>query len=272
MKFKGIIKKVIDGRQKIKEMKPLVHHITNYVTATDLANITLCSGAYPVMVDNKDEIEDIIRVCDSLVLNIGTLSPEGSKLCFSAVELANRLNKSIILDPVGVGAINSRKELVQKLLEENSITIVKGNLAEIKSIINLPTRLKGVDSLDESGDFLKAAMMLARKHETIAVVTGERDVITNGREIVTIENGDSLLTSVTGAGCMTASLIGCFCGTGIEPFYAAIGGILTMTIAGELAAKGSNGPGMFHYRLMDEIYNVGPSEYNNLAKIKYEKI
>lgn len=37
--------------ESVRAKKPLVHHITNYVTVNDCANITLAIGGSPVMAD-----------------------------------------------------------------------------------------------------------------------------------------------------------------------------------------------------------------------------
>lgn len=267
MDYNKIVNKAICGREKIKEKKPLIHHITNYITANDSANITLSIGASPIMVDNPVEIEEIIEMADALVLNIGSLSPGQEGVCLKAVELANKRYVPVILDPVGAGAISIRKELVISLLSDYRINIIKGNLAEIKSIINMPTSVKGVDSEDTLGGDAEAARDLAWKYNTIAVITGKQDIISDGEGVVIIDNGDPSMSMVTGTGCMTASLIGAFSAVGQGDFYAAIGGVLTMGIAGQLAASQSTGPGMLRYKLMDEVYHINENKYKKLAKV-----
>ena len=37
----------------VRQTKPLVHNITNYVTVNDVANILLAIGASPIMADAK---------------------------------------------------------------------------------------------------------------------------------------------------------------------------------------------------------------------------
>ncbi|MFW5991725.1 MAG: hydroxyethylthiazole kinase [Halanaerobiaceae bacterium] len=262
-----IINEVINRRQEIKNKKPLIHHITNYVTANDSANITLSMGASPVMVNNPEEITEIIQTADVLVLNTGTMQSGQERVFFKVVKIANKKGLPIVLDPVGVGAISLRKKLVIDLIKNYKIDIIKGNIAEIKSIAGMAARAKGVDSEDDEEGVVGAAEKLAEKHNMVVAVTGERDIVVDGQRSIKIENGHSLLASVTGTGCMTASLIGAFAATGMDKFYAAVGGVLTMGIAGELAAAQAAGPGTLHYKLMDEIYYIDRESYKSLAKI-----
>ncbi|MTI61705.1 MAG: hydroxyethylthiazole kinase [Firmicutes bacterium] len=265
-----IVNKLIYEREKIREKKPLIHHITNYITANDSANITLSIGASPVMVDNPAEIKEIIQMADALVLNIGSLSPGQEEVCLKAVELANKRDVPVILDPVGAGAISIRKELVISLLSDYKINIIKGNLAEIKSIIDIPTSVKGVDSEDTMGGAGEAARELAWKYNTITVITGKQDFISDGKSIIIINNGVPILAMLTGTGCMTASLIGAFSAVEGGSLYAAAGGVLTMGIAGQLAARQSAGPGMLRYKLIDEVYHINENKYKKLAQISFK--
>lgn len=44
--IKGQFGLIVDA---VREKRPVIHHLTNYVTAGDCANITLCAGASPVI-------------------------------------------------------------------------------------------------------------------------------------------------------------------------------------------------------------------------------
>ncbi len=268
MESTDIIDKVIEGRRLIKKKKPLIHHISNYVTANDSANIVLSIGASPVMADDINEIKEIIAMVNALVINIGTFKVIKKDIYLKAVELANKRNIPIVLDPVGAGSLSTRKEFILELLDNYKINIIKGNAAEIKSILNIPADVKGVDSEDISTNIIEAAGLLSGKYKTTVAVTGKKDIITDGKVKIAVKNGDPLLTFVTGTGCMTASLIGAFCATGMNDLCAAVGGVLTMGIAGELAAKKSVGPGSLRYHLMDEVYNIDGDKYNYYYRIK----
>ena len=101
---------------RLKEQRPLVHHITNYVTVNDCANITMFIGAAPVMAEAREEVEEMVTMAGALVLNIGTLRREQVESMLIAGRQANRLDIPIILDPVGAGATSYRTEVARQLL------------------------------------------------------------------------------------------------------------------------------------------------------------
>ena len=60
--------------ENVRKKCPLIHNITNYVTANDCANVVLACGASPIMADEKDEVADITAICAGLNINMGTIS------------------------------------------------------------------------------------------------------------------------------------------------------------------------------------------------------
>lgn len=88
----------------IRARKPLLHCISNLVTANDCANLALAVGASPIMAQAPQEMADIAVLASAVVLNTGT--PDEAK--FTAARLAgaaaNRRGIPVVLDPVGVGA------------------------------------------------------------------------------------------------------------------------------------------------------------------------
>ena len=62
--------------EKLREKKPLVHNITNYVVMNFTANTLLAMGASPVMAHGVDEVEEMVALAGALVINIGTLSQQ----------------------------------------------------------------------------------------------------------------------------------------------------------------------------------------------------
>lgn len=130
--------------------------------------------------------------------------------------------------------------------------MIRGNMAEIKTIAGLEAKSAGVDSLDQESDGGKIALRLAQKLGCVIAITGKTDIVTDGRVCYALDNGDVALTKVTGTGCMSTSLIGSFLGASRNALGSAIAGILTMAIAGEIADK-SRGMGTFHTSLIDAI-------------------
>lgn len=249
----------MDIQEQLKEAfealhnkRALIHHITNYVTVNDCANVVLAIGASPIMADELSEVEEMVGICDALVLNIGTANERTIASMLKAGKAANAKGIPVVLDPVGVGATMFRRQSVTKLMDTISFSIIRGNMAEIKTIAGLEAKSAGVDSLEEESDGAKIALNLAKKLGCVIAITGKIDVISDGTLCYTLQNGDMALTQVTGTGCMSTSLIGSFIGASNNAFASALAGILTMSISGELAEK-SKGIGSFHTSLINRI-------------------
>ena len=254
--------------EKVKEVNPLVLHYTNNVTINDCANITLALGASPLMSFSYEEVEDIVKVANAVVINIGTMNSELLNLYLIASKAANKYNKPVILDPVGVFATKARTELTNKLLNEVKFDVVKGNIAEIKFIGGFDVKGKGVDSFDEDEDATEIIKKVANKLETVVVATGKVDIITDGESVYKISNGTAKLKSITGTGCMSASLIASYLGCSENTLECATMGILTMSLSGELADKNNPNIGTFKVNLMDEVYSLSTDKLKKYGKIE----
>ncbi|MBS4534904.1 hydroxyethylthiazole kinase [Clostridium sp. D2Q-14] len=268
-----ILERVSEVLEIIKMRKPLVHHMTNFVTANDCANVTLAIGASPIMAYDEKEVEEVVSMSSSLILNIGTLTSNDIKSMIIAGRKANELNIPVILDPVGVGATNLRTKSIEDILENVSVSVIKGNMSEIKSISGLDVNIRGVDSIADDDNGEAVAQELASKLECIIAITGKRDIISDGNRVFCINNGDERLSRITGTGCMTGSLIASYCGVTRDYLIGAIGGILSMGIAGEIAAnllKVDKGIGSYKVSLFDSIYNLYTENIIKIGEI-YEQ-
>jgi hydroxyethylthiazole kinase len=257
------VKKIGGALEAVRAKKPLVHHITNYVTVNDCANITLAVGASPIMADDIGEAADIAAISSALVLNIGTLNERTVRSMLLAGKKANEMRIPVVLDPVGAGASALRNRAVGQILREVKISVLRGNLSEIRFVAGLDAATKGVDASEtdlrggvEAGR--TAAEGAARKYGCVAAITGVSDVLSDGRRTLLLENGTKLLSGVTGTGCMCTSLVGSFCGASEDDLLAAAGGVLCMSIAGEIAAEktGETGSGSFHIAVIDAVSRI----------------
>lgn len=250
----------------LRETSPLIYHLTNTVTINDCANISLAIGGSPLMSFCEDELQDIIPLSSSIVLNIGTMEENMQHMIFRVGELANQYQKPIVLDIVGIGASTSRKNLILNLLKKCKIEIIKGNMAEIKSLLNLDTISKGVDSLDDDNgtQFVKK---LSKKYNCITVITGKIDYIGDNKDVYKVYNGNPLMKKVTGTGCMITSLIANFLAVG-SPLEASIMGVLTMGVAGERSCRNFCGTGTLRINIIDEISKLTEEIIRNEAKLK----
>lgn len=254
--------------EKVKKVNPLVLHYTNYVTINDCANITLALGASPLMSSSYEEVEDIVSACSSVVINIGTMNSELIDLYILAGKAANKYNKPLVLDPVGVFATKSRAKVTNILLNEVKFNVIKGNISEIKFIGGFDVNGKGVDSFDDNEDATELIKKVSQKLECVVVATGKVDIITDGDKIYKIYNGTQKLKSITGTGCMTASLIGSYLGCSDNILEAATMGALTMSLSGEIANKNNPPIGTFRINLMNEVYTLDIQKLESFAKIE----
>ena len=131
--------------ENIRKTSPLIHNITNYVTANDCANILLACGASPTMADDASEVEEITAISNALNINIGTLNAMVEGM-FLAGKKANALGRPVVLDPVGAGASRLRTETACRLIDEIRFTVIRGNISEIKTLASGSGTTKGVDA------------------------------------------------------------------------------------------------------------------------------
>ncbi len=253
----NITNKVADLLIEVRNKAPLIHNITNYVTVNDCANAIMAIGASPIMADDIRETEEITSMSSALVINIGTLNKRTIISMIASGKRANQLGIPVIFDPVGAGASKLRNDTTESILEQVKIAILRGNLSEVSFAAGLEVSTRGVDSseADANNDGVAIAQAVAKKYGCVAAITGAVDIIADGERVVTIKNGHKMLSEVTGTGCMATSLVGSYAGVSSDYFTAAVGGVASMGIAGEIACEevGSMGTGSFRMALIDVL-------------------
>ena len=262
------LSKVIEVIAKVRSKRPLVHHITNFVSMNACANITLCIGALPVMAHAKEEVEEMVGAASALVLNIGTLWPDQVDAMLMAGRRANERNIPIVLDPVGAGATQLRTKSAQLLLQELSIAILRGNAAEVASLAGVEAKISGVESLSVEGDVANIASELAREYCCVAAVTGAVDVVTDGERFVYIANGYPMMSTVTGTGCMATSVVAACAAVEGDSVQAATAALAAYGLAGQIAAERSRGPGTFQMHLYDALAELSADTLQSRARIE----
>jgi len=251
----------------IRERKPLVHQITNYVVMNETANATLALGALPVMAHAKEEVEEMASVAGALVLNIGTLSQPWIEAMLLAAKAANQAGVPIVLDPVGAGATRLRTETAKRILDEAEIAVVRGNPAELATLAGRQAEIRGVESIGASTSGSELAIAAATELGCVTAVTGPVDHVSDGTRLISVANGHELLGTVSGTGCMATAITGCFLAVARDrPLEAAAEALVAFGVAGEDAARGAKGPGTFHVALYDALYNLDPETIDSRAK------
>jgi hydroxyethylthiazole kinase len=253
---------------RMREAKPLVHQITNYVVMNETANATLSLGALPVMAHAREEVEEMVGLASALVINIGTLSPPWVEAMLAAGKAANARGIPIVVDPVGAGATRYRTEAAKRLLDEVNVTVLRGNPGEVATLVGVEAEVRGVESMAAGGDPADLAREAGRTLGLVASVTGPVDHVSNGGEVLKISNGHELLATVSGTGCMSTAITGCFLAVkAASPLEAAAEALAAFGVAGEDAAASARGPGTFHAALYDALYNLDPNSLDTRANV-----
>jgi hydroxyethylthiazole kinase len=260
--------KIYEIFERVRKDKPLVHHITNWVTIYDCANMTRAFGALPVMAHAKEESGDMAAIASALVLNIGTLTPELIESMIIAAKSANKKGIPVVLDAVGVGATRLRNESAAELLDKVKIDIIKGNSSEIAKLSGMNVSTRGVEATKVETDLVQVARKLAKERKATVVITGKEDIVSDGKNTYIVKNGHELMGKVVGTGCMAASIIGAFAAVERDYAKACAAALSIYGIAGELAAGESDGPGSFKENLYDAVYNLEKETIEELSEIE----
>ena len=227
----------------IRARKPLLHCISNLVTANDCANLALAVGASPIMAQAPQEMADIAVLASAVVLNTGT--PDEAK--FTAARLA--------------GAAANRRpwrlENICQLLQEVHPAILRANYGEAAALLGLSAAEHGVDSLTVPIDAAACAQALAQKLGTVVVLSGAEDLVTDGTALHTVSGGSDLMRRVTGAGCMLTVLCGTFAAVQPQaPLQAAVQAAEFWKACAAAAEPQAHGPASFRVALLDAAAQI----------------
>lgn len=253
-------------KKEVIRQRPLIHHITNFVTTYQCARITAILGASPVMAFAAEETAEVAQKADALVINTGTLNNIFTASIPKAVEAAQKRQIPVVLDPVGINLSEYRRNFIRFLLKNYRFTVIRCNYVELFNLHGEFISGSGIDgersnSLEEASS---AAAELARMYHCTVACTGQTDIIADKERFIQLNRGSALLPKLVGTGCMVNSLIGSFAPVSPTPFDAAISGILTMCLAGEAAQKALENPdhlGSFETLLLDHIRDVHGFEH-----------
>jgi hydroxyethylthiazole kinase len=252
----------------VRERKPLVHNITNFVVMNYTANALLAMGASPVMAHAINEVEEMVSHAGALVLNIGTLTDEWVAAMIAAGRKATDKKIPIVLDPVGSGATRLRTESARKILSQTRVSVLRGNASEILSLQDDNSRTKGVDAVHGVDEAARTAGILAAELGSTLAITGPVDLITDGRRVVRVANGHPLMASVTGTGCTATAAVGAFLAVDPDPVGAAATALAFFGLAGEVAGASATAPGSFMIKMLDALFTITPEQLQGGCKIE----
>ncbi len=271
----------------IQQEAPLIHCITNPISINDCANILLAIGARPIMAEHPDEVAEITAIAKGLALNLGNITD--ARMASMKISAGAAKDKGIpfVLDLVGLSCSRLRQKYAKELLQIAVPDIIKGNISELRTLLGLPTTpCMGVEAgqkemvtKENALEYARIFQKQAREYHTLLLATGPIDLVVSSEEAYIIANGSNALASITGTGCMNNVLAGaCLAGVhGISSqatnnTLAAILSCLLLGIAGENIQDIylNQGPGSFHYSLMDSISKLTPqtiAQQCNITKL-----
>ena len=277
------------------------------------------------MAEHPAEVEEITASSGALMLNLGNITDARIKSMKCSMGRAVENKIPVLLDLVGVACSDLRLDLARELLSIGHPAVLKGNMSELLAVSGLPSHAIGIDAgaqdaltsenidavsdvlsddagvedalteenIDGVSEVLKA---FSRNNQAVVLATGKQDFVTDGEQVVLIENGTAALSGITGTGCMVGALTAAFLpgcedhiakemtdrteagvwsgsemglnGRSGNYLDAAVLGTALMGIAGEQAEKNSRGPGSFQVNLLDEIYGISDRQLLGMLKIE----
>jgi hydroxyethylthiazole kinase len=266
--------------EKNRSRNPLVHCITNYVTVNDVANMLIACGGAPIMADEAAEVEEMTAICDSLVLNIGTLNERTVDSMLLAGRKASELGHPVVLDPVGAGATKLRTETALKLIREIPMAVIRGNISEIMTLYHGTGSTKGVDASskdavteDNLDEKISIARGLSKNTGAVVAITGAIDIIADGESAYIVRNGHPMMSKVSGTGCMLTAVVASYVSANPEDKAGACAtAIAAMGLSGEIAygrlMKSGGGPSTYRSYIIDAMGNMTSDELEGGMKIE----
>lgn len=263
----------------VRQRRPLIHNITNYVTVNDCANILLACGGSPIMADDIGEVEEITALCGGLNINIGTLNARTIPAMLAAGEKANRLGHPAVLDPVGAGASALRTDTALRLLEQVRFAVIRGNISEIKTLALGHGATQGVDANvgdtvteDTLEEAVRFAKDFAKKTGAVIAITGAIDIVADADKAYCIFNGHPMMSSVTGTGCQLSALTAAYVTANPDsPLEAAAAAVCAMGVCGELAHERLgklDGNSSYRNYIIDAVYHLDGGTLERRASCK----
>ena len=259
----------------IQQEAPLIHCITNPISINDCANILLAIGARPIMAEHPEEVAEITAIAKGLALNLGNITDARMASMKISAGVAKDKGIPFVLDLAGLSCSRLRQKYAKELLQIAVPDIIKGNISELRTLLGLPTTpgmgveagQKEMVTRENALEYARIFQKQAREYHTLLLATGPIDLVVSSEEAYIIANGSNALASITGTGCMNNVLAGaCLAGVHgissqvINNTLAAILSCLLLGIAGENIQDIylNQGPGSFHYSLMDSISKLTP--------------
>ncbi len=272
MEYTNYKKDIVYSIQKIRHIRPLVLNITNYVSMNFVANALLAFGASPLMGLEKQELQELVEMSDSVVINMGTLDEQFLGCAKAVAEYAKIYQKPVVFEPIGCGVSQFRHYAAEIILETGAISVVRGNASEIIALSGLSAFSKGVDSVHFTEEATVAATKIVKKYGVTVLVSGDKDMIVNSSLFGHIDLDIEAMNYVSGMGGVAAAICGAFLGCEKDVFFSAFAAALVMASTGREANKNAIGPGSFAVNFIDQLSLINTEQIICMTRSYIEAI
>lgn len=271
-----IKQKIAETVDKARVEKPLAPSITNTVTVNLVANAQLAVGGSAAMIYMPDEAKAIAAIGGAMYINMGTILPIYAETLPETAKVLHDLNKPWVVDPVGFGMGAIRMDCLMKF-KEYKPSIIRGNASEVIGLARLwglvaaddSAGPRGVDSVDTVQSAREAAVAIARHTGGAVAVSGQVDLVTDGKQVAYAYGGSHFMEKITGAGCSLGGVCAVYAAVA-EPFIAALSATLMYNLAGSVAERLAKGPASFQMDFIDNMYMATGSMVST-AKFEVEE-
>lgn len=93
--------------------------------------------------------------------------------------------------------------------------------------------------------------------------------MSDGKRVVTVDNGHVWLTALTGTGCSASTAVAAFLAVEKDPLLAAASALVVFGLAAEKAAPQASGPASFKVAFHDWLYNLSPDDVAKDGKARW---
>jgi hydroxyethylthiazole kinase len=262
-----------------KKKHPLIHCISNLVTARDLAQGILCYNGNPLISNSIEEAQDITSKCESLLISLEDLNSSKVDAIEKSLRVARRKRIPVVLDIMGISFSFFRREVALRFISRYNINVVKGKLEDFNVLFHSNDKLKNKNFDDtkpmEDIEIRVELRSFSRRYNTIVVVQSEDYYLTDGFSEFHVDGYPDKFSNILGIQSILCGLIsvGVAAASNNEQiFRAVLVAIMTIAVSEKIVVqknlKPENKVWLKEY-LLDEIENINADKLNRLAKVDY---
>ena len=166
-----------------------------------------------------------------------------------------------------------RRTMGNQLLRYVRFAAIRANATEIATLVRGTAAHRGVDAdLEEAevDSVNENAKRLSLETDAVVIVTGDTDIVTDGKTLYRVHNGHPMMKTVMGSGCQLSALLGAYVTANPErPLRAALAAVCAMGLAGQVAHERLtplDGNASYRNYIIDAIYNLTPETLEKGAK------